>query len=341
MEDSHCPKFLDGHVKKLREAWEDTSDRAKVRRKALEDNNSSWEIYGDQKMDTHRHLDQADTEYENIKKIFDLDAGPRDYNMRLKNARILNKTIQDNFKTVSDANDCLQQMLPEDKKSIMNNEVQELKTRMDIIEKTESRLNFIDDFNKRLSVWDKNVGELEVWLKDGKKRLGLLQNPVEIISTEDRVTKAMEVQEDINKKSDFCRKQEVEKEEIFPKPGEKLTADAKRFIERLKTLRNELNDLDSQTKEECLKFSEDVKYYAEFQTGVKVFEPWMKKAELRITTGIPQPKALVEACTILGDSKNFQEECEEKLKILDEAAVSANKMTMHKGVDIHITKLKE
>merc|ERR1712212_396040 len=39
------------------------------------------------------------------------------------------------------------------------------------------------------------------------------------------------------------------------------------------------------------------------------------------------------ACEILGDSKNFQEECEKKLDILDEASVSANKMSTHLDAD--------
>merc|ERR1712218_631717 len=112
----------------------------------------------------------------------------------------------------------------------------------------------------------------------GRKRLDGIKNPTELLSPEDRVTKTMEVQEDINKKSEFCGKQETEKGEIFPKGGEKVSSDAKKFIKRLETVRSELNKLDAEIKSECAKFSEDVKYFAEFQTGIKAFEPWMKKA---------------------------------------------------------------
>ena len=59
MEDANCPKFLDGHVKKLREAWEDTTDKSQVRKKALADNFSSWEIFETQKVENHKHLDLA------------------------------------------------------------------------------------------------------------------------------------------------------------------------------------------------------------------------------------------------------------------------------------------
>merc|ERR1739838_425495 len=192
------------------------------------------------------------------------------------------------------------------KKAPMAGEVQEIKTRMDILSKTDERLEFILDFNKRLAIFDKNVTELEDWLGEGRKRLDGIKNPTELLSPEDRVTKTMEVQEDINKKSEFCGKQETEKGEIFPKQGEKVSSDAKKFQERLKTVRTELNKLDEEIKSECAKFSEDVKYFAEFQTGIKAFDPWMKKAEQRIIDGLMQPKSLVEACEILGSTKNFQ-----------------------------------
>merc|ERR1712227_1170987 len=186
---------------------------------------------------------------------------------------------------------------------------------MAILGKTDERLEFILDFNKRLAIFDKNVSDLEDWLGEGRKRLDGIKNPTELLSPEDRVTKTMEVQEDINK--------ETEKGEIFPKGGEKVSSDAKKFIKRLETVRSELNKLDAEIKSECAKFSEDVKYFAEFQTGIKAFEPWMKKAEQRIIDGLNQPKSLVESCEVLGECKNFQDERESKLKVLEEAASSA------------------
>merc|ERR1712123_369552 len=341
MQDPNCPKFLDGHVKKLREAWEDTNEKAQLRKKALADNLSSWETFEDQKVENHKQLDLADAEFDSIKKVFDLKAGPADYETRMKTAANFRKGIEDVFNTVSGANDCLQQMLPDDRKAPMKDEVKEIDKRMEILKKTEGRLEFIDDFNKRLTVFDKNVTDLEDWLGEGRKRLDGIKNPVEMLSPEDRVTKTMEVQEDITKKSEFCGKQEAEKVEIFPKQGEKVSADAKKFIERLNTVRNELNNLDAEIKSECAKFSEDVKYFAEFQTGIKAFEPWMKKAEQRIINGLAQPKSLIEACEILGDSKNFQEECEARLKVLEEAAASAQKMTYHKDADEQVAKFQE
>ena len=306
MQDDNCPKFLNGHVQKLREAWEDTLAKAQLRKKALTDNLTSWDVFETQKVECHKHLDAADAEFEHIKKIFDLTNGPADYNMRMKTAANFRKTIEEVYSTVKDANDCLQQMLPEDRKAGMNNEVQELTTRITILTKTDERLVFIDDFNKRLAAFDVAVLDLENWLEEGNKRLDSIKNTKDALSPEDRVTKAMEVQEDISKKSDFCVKQETEKEEIFPKQGEKVSSDAKKFIKRIESVRAALNKLDEEVKAECSKFSEDVKYWAEFQTGIKAFDPWLRAAEKKKVDGLKTPASLVEACEILGETKvNF------------------------------------
>jgi len=341
MEDPNCPKFLEGHVKKLKEAWEDTNEKAQKRKKDLVDNMNSWETFEEQKVECHKQLDLADAEFEAIKKIFDLKAGPEDYATRMKTAANFRKTIEDIFNKTSGANDCLQMMLPDDKKPEMNEQIGELKTRMEVLKKTDERLEFIDDFNKRLNTFDKDIKEMEDWLGDGRKRLDLIKTPPEEMSPEDRVTKSMELQEDLQKKSEFTKKVEQEKEDIFPKAGEKVSSDAKKFIERLKTVRTTLNNLIDEASTECAKFSEDVKHWAEFQTGIKVFEPWMKKSEERKLEGLSKPCSLVESCQILGDCKNLQDEAEAKLRVLEEAAASSQKMTSHQEADGKVVAFKE
>merc|ERR1712121_245423 len=340
MEDPNCPKFLEGHVKKLKEAWDDTNEKAQSRKKALVDNMNSWETFEEKKVECHKQLDAADAEFEAIKKIFDLKGGPADYNTRMKTAATFRSTIEELFNITSGANDCLQLMLPDDKKSEIQDQITELKTRMEILKKIDERLIFIDDFNKRLNVFDQGVRDMENWLNEGRKRLDLIKAPPEEMSPEDRVTKSMELQEDLNKKSEFTKKLEQEKEDIFPKAGEKVSSDAKKFIERLKKVRSTLNALESEASDECAKFSEDVKFWAEFQTGVKVFEPWMKRSEERKIEGLRKPVSLVEACEILGDSKNLQDKAEAKLKVLEDAAASSQKMTSHKEADQKVAAFK-
>ena len=303
MQDPNCPKFLEGHVKKLKEAWEDTLEKAQTRKKALTDNLTSWEQFEAQTVECHKQLDSADSEFTSIKKIFDLTSGPNDYNTRLNTAATFRKTIEGLYNNIDECNNTIQLMLPEDKKKEMSDRVNEIKNRMDVLTKTDERLLFIDDFNKRLSVFNTSLTDLESWLSEGRKRIDTIIAPNADLSPEDRVTKTMEVQEDLHKKSEFCQKQETEKEDIFPKGDEKVSSDAKKFIARLEKVRKTINSLEDEVRAECAKFSEDVKFWAEFQTGIKEFEPWIKNAETRKNKGLAKPTSLVEACQVLGDSK--------------------------------------
>ena len=45
MKDPNCPKFLESHVQKLKEAWEDTNEKAQKRKKELEGNDKLLSAY--------------------------------------------------------------------------------------------------------------------------------------------------------------------------------------------------------------------------------------------------------------------------------------------------------
>ena len=257
----------------------------------------------------------------------------------------------------------------------MIEQVAAIKDRMKVLDDTTEKLAFIDDFNKRLAVFNTSVTELEGWLSEGRKRIDAIVSPTADLSPEDRVTKTMEVQEDLRKKSEYTKRQENEREEIFPKADERVPSDAKKFNARLENLRKTMDSMDDEVKKECSKFSEDVKFWAEFQTGIKEFEPWIKKAEIRKSKGLAKPITLVDACGCLGDCKvsfcwkyndvfqlplliyrqylffiitnfddatfqNFQDECVAKMKVLEEAEASAKKMSCHNDADAKVTELK-
>lgn len=136
-------------------------------------------------------MDIADTEFESIKKIFDLTSGPADFKMRKDAITTAKKNIQDLFDSISGCNDCIQKMLPLDKKDEMSNLVKELKKRMEVLEKTEQKLGIIEDFNKRLSVFNSAVTDMENWLRDARNKIDDIIKPSTEthFSPEDRVTK--------------------------------------------------------------------------------------------------------------------------------------------------------
>ena len=56
-------------------------------------------------------------------------------------------------------------------------------------------------------------------------------------------------------------------------------------------------------KKESIKFGDDVKYLAEFTSGMKKFDPWITKAEAKKGQGMLKPGNLEEALEALEDSK--------------------------------------
>ena len=135
---------------------------------------------------------------------------------------------------------------------------------------------------------------------------------------------------------DCCVEAEEKKVEIFPAEGKKLSRDAKEFVERLKSCRDGVNRLQAELQAELDKFSIDVKHYADYQTGLRSFYPWLVGAEEKVTEGVCPPAELVSACNLLGDCKNFQDDCEHKITILDEANTSAGMMTNHENAENNI-----
>merc|ERR1712045_803294 len=133
---------------------------------------------------------------------------------------------------------------------------------------------------------------------------------------------------------------EEKRVDMFPKEGAKMSKDAKDFLERLKKLRGTITDLDDQINKEFEKYSGDVRYFAEYQTGLQDFYPRLVEAEERITDGLVTPKSLVESENTLADTKSFQTSLEELIKVLENAGEIAKKMSHHDHSDITVASFR-
>ena len=119
-----------------------------------------------------------------------------------------------------------------------------------------------------------------------------------------------------------------------------MSKDAKDFLERLKKLRGTITDLDDQINKEFEKYSGDVRYFAEYQTGLQDFYPRLVEAEDRITEGLVTPQSLVESDNTLTDTKNFQTSLVELIKVLENAGEIAKKMSHHEHADITVASFR-
>merc|ERR1712244_28447 len=99
--------------------------------------------------------------------------------------------------------------------------------------------------------------------------------------------------------------------------------------------------LQADTKVECDKYSNDVKYWAEYRTGIKEFNPWLAAAEKSATEGLAKPSDLAEVKALDDKVKTFEKNCVNFLKVLESANGAAQKMTTHAEADAEVAGLKE
>ena len=77
-----------------------------------------------------------------------------------------------------------------------------------------------------------------------------------------------------------------------------MSKEAKEFVDRMKACLDGLTTLDEEVQAELNKFSIDVKYFADYQCGVRSFYPWLLNSEEKVTHGIEPPADLVSACNL-------------------------------------------
>jgi len=344
MEDERSPKFLETHVSKLKEAWTVANEEAKKRKNALADNMESWKLFEEKRLDCSRTLDMADAELKSIKKNFNMERAPVELTEKMKIAATMRFEIEDLFGQTEKAFTTLCIFAPDDKKKELEVHVVQLRDRLEVLTKIDQSLADLFQFNKELVTFDATLTELDAWITGkAQEKLANIREPDPADTPpdpEDRVTKAMELLEDLLRKISICSKAEEKKIEIFPAEGKKLSKEAKEFVDRLKACRDGLTKLDEEVQAELNKFSIDVKYFADYQCGMRSFYPWLLSSEDKVSQGITPPGDLVSACNLLGDCKTFQDDCDARLVVLNNADESAGKMTYHQFAKNNIADYK-
>merc|ERR1711878_99102 len=149
---------------------------------------------------------------------------------------------------------------------------------------------------------------------------------------EDRVARTMDLQEDIAARLEILKANAQTEQDLLPQ-GDKVPADAQVFKDELARITKYVEDLQAKTKIECDKYSNDVKFWAEYRTGIKEFNPWLASAEKSAADGLSKPSDLSEVQALNDKVLAFDKTCLNYLKVLDAAKAAAEKMTTHKEAD--------
>ena len=127
------PKFLDSHVKRIEEGWEDTKQKATTRLQLLQKTKDAWIGYAEGLETIAVEFEKAEEEMKKVKKRFALASAMEDLEKRQAIFNECKSTIEGMYKALQDNYDCMTMTLPDDKKDIVKKELKAITEKLECI----------------------------------------------------------------------------------------------------------------------------------------------------------------------------------------------------------------
>jgi len=339
LENPDKPKFLEGNVAKIQEGWEDTKEKAQARLKLLQDTKDAWIGYAENSETIATDFEYCEEEIKKVKKRYNLQAAMDDLKKRQDLFNGGKNKIDNLFKSLNDNFTCMSITLPEDKKKNLAKEITAVSEKLEVTGRFGSAVGQIEEFCGRLNQFDVALKSLNDWMVKATGELDDIKNAAGSMLPEDRVARTMDLQEDIASKMQVLKANTATELELLPQ-GDKVPQDAQDYKDELNRITKYIADLDTKTRKECDAYSEDVKYWAEYRTGIKEFSPWLAKCESDVTTGLSKPSELAEVRSLSDQVNTFNKTCLQYMKVLEAAEAASKKMTTHAEADTEVAALK-
>jgi len=340
LENPDKPKFLEGHVQRIEVGWDDTKQKAQDRLTLLQETKNAWVGYAENNETIASEFEKAEDEIKKVKKRFNLAAALDDLKRRQDIYNKSNDTINGLFKSINDNFTCMSITLPEDKKKIIDKEIKAVSEKLEVTGRFEEKVKKVEEFCNALGEFDGSLKTINDWMAMATKELEDIKAAAGSMLPEDRVARTMDLQEDIAAKMEILSSNAATEKELLPQ-GDKVPSDAQDYKDELNRITKYVEDLQARTRKECDSFSEDVKYWAEYRTGIKEFTPWLEKSEGACTEGLSKPSNLDEVKALHEKVSTFDKTCVNYLKVLEAAEGAAKKMTTHEEADKEVAALKE
>merc|ERR1712117_517365 len=191
---------------------------------------------------------------------------------------------------------------------ILQKEIKAVEDKLEVLGRFKSTVQVIVDLVNNLTAFDNSLKTLDSWKDAATTELKDIHESSGGMLPEDRVARTMDLQEDIAAKLEILKSNSQTELELLPQ-GDMVPADAQVFKDELARITKYVEDLQAKTKVECDKYSNDVKYWAEYRTGIKEFAPWLASAEKSATEGLSKPSDLAEVKALDEKVKQFDSNC--------------------------------
>merc|ERR1712029_377823 len=264
----------------------------------------------------------AEEEMGKVKKIFNLDAANADLKKRQDILKKTDDGITGLFNSINANYTCMCITIPEDKKKALAKEIKAVEEKLEVLGRFKSTVGKIEELVAALTAFDNSLKTLDTWKDAATAELKDIKEASGAMLPEDRVARTMDLQEDIAAKLEILAENAKNELELLPQ-GDKVPADAQAFKDELKRITDYVKKLQGDTKVECDKYSNDVKYWAEYRTGIKEFNPWLAGAEKAAAEGLSKPSDLAKVKALDDKVKTFEKNCVNFLKALEAAKAAS------------------
>merc|ERR1711874_304627 len=290
------PKFLEGNVKRIEEGWDDTKKKAQERLQLLNETKDAFIGYAENNETIASEFEVAEEEIKKVKKMFNLEAANADLKKRQDLLKKSTDTINGLFDSINANMATMSITIPEDKKKTLTKEIAAVKDKLEVNGRFASTVKKIEDLVADLTAFDGSLKAIDSWKDAATAELTDIKEASGAMLPEDGVARTMDLQEDIAAKLEIIKGCAATEAALLPQ-GDKVPADAQVFKDELARITKYVTELQANTKIECDKYSNDVKYWAEYRTGIKEFSPWLAGAEKAAGEGLTTAQGAAQKMT--------------------------------------------
>merc|ERR1712183_387801 len=252
------PKFLEGHVKRIADGWDETKNKAQERLKLLNDTKEAWVGYAVNNETIASEFEVAEEEIKKVKKKYNLEEAVADMKKRQDLYNKSNTTVTGLWNELNANFICMSITIPEDKKKMIAKELKAVEDKLEVVGRFKSAVTAIEEFVQALTNFDSSLKVMDEWMQKATAELSDIKEASGSMLPEDRVARTMDLQEDISAKLEVLKKNAEIEKALLPQ-GDKVPADAQAYKDELNRITKYVSDLNNNTKVECDKYSNEVK----------------------------------------------------------------------------------